>query len=106
MGVWEYDIVSQDLVWDDRMNEIYGLPADGGQRYYTHWRDRLHSDDLDRASEDFRIAVEVTGHYHSDYRIVTPDGESVLVDSGNPGGRDAPRIHRVATEVAGLKRID
>lgn len=38
--------------------------------------------------------------------IVTPAGESVLVDTGNPGVRDAGRIHKVATELAGLKRID
>lgn len=40
--------------------------------------------------------------------VVTPSGESLLVDSGYPGyeDRDAKRIHRVATEVAGLKRID
>ncbi len=38
--------------------------------------------------------------------IVTPAGESVLIDSGNPGGRDARRIHQVATQTAGLKRID
>src|SRR4051812_17875875 len=38
--------------------------------------------------------------------IVTPAGESVLIDSGNPGGRDAGRIHKTATEVAGLSRID
>ena len=75
VGVWEYDIVTGDLVWDDRMNEIYGLPADRGPRQYRHWRDRLHPDDLERAREDFRIAVEVTGQYNSDYRIVTPAGE-------------------------------
>jgi hypothetical protein len=38
--------------------------------------------------------------------IVTPAGESVLIDTGNPGGRDAPRIHKVATEQAKLTRID
>lgn len=38
--------------------------------------------------------------------IVTPEGESILVDTGNPGGRDAGRIHKVATETAGLKRLD
>ncbi len=38
--------------------------------------------------------------------IVTPAGESVLVDAGNPGGRDAGRIHKVASEVAHLARID
>jgi beta-lactamase superfamily II metal-dependent hydrolase len=38
--------------------------------------------------------------------LVTPEGESVLVDTGNPGGRDAKRIHKLVTEVAGLKQID
>lgn len=38
--------------------------------------------------------------------IVTPARESILVDAGNPGGRDAARIHKVATRVAGLSQID
>ena len=38
--------------------------------------------------------------------LVTPGGESVLFDTGNPGERDAGRIHKVATEVAGLEQID
>lgn len=38
--------------------------------------------------------------------IVTPAGESVLIDSGNPGGRDSGRIHHVAAEVARVKKID
>lgn len=38
--------------------------------------------------------------------IVTPAGESVLIDSGNPGRRDADRIVRVLTETAGLRRVD
>lgn len=38
--------------------------------------------------------------------IVTPSGESLLIDSGFPGERDAGRIARVAIEVAGLKQID
>ena len=38
--------------------------------------------------------------------IVTPAGQSILIDSGNPGTRDAGRIHEVATKIAGLKKID
>ena len=38
--------------------------------------------------------------------IVTPNQESVLIDSGNPGGRDSERIHDVATHAAGLHQID
>jgi competence protein ComEC len=38
--------------------------------------------------------------------IVMPNNESMLIDTGNPGERDAGRIFRVASEVAGLKKID
>lgn len=38
--------------------------------------------------------------------LVTPWNESVLIDCGNPGARDAERIHKTATEQAGLKAID
>jgi competence protein ComEC len=37
--------------------------------------------------------------------LVRPAGESVLIDCGNPGARDADRIHRTARQ-AGLKAID
>jgi competence protein ComEC len=40
--------------------------------------------------------------------IVSPSGESLLVDTGHPGNgdRDAKRIHLAATQLAGLKRLD
>ena len=38
--------------------------------------------------------------------IITPAGESILIDSGSPGGRDSARIHDTAVNVAGVKKID
>ena len=38
--------------------------------------------------------------------IVTPEDESILIDTGNPGVRDPDRIHDVITRVAGLKQLD
>jgi beta-lactamase superfamily II metal-dependent hydrolase len=38
--------------------------------------------------------------------IVTPAGESILIDTGNPGGRDPQRIAHIAKDIAGLTRID
>lgn len=38
--------------------------------------------------------------------IVTPRGESLLVDTGYPGHRDADRIVRVATREAHLRQLD
>ena len=38
--------------------------------------------------------------------IVTPAGESVLVDTGMDNDRDPPRIAKTAKEIAGLEQID
>jgi beta-lactamase superfamily II metal-dependent hydrolase len=38
--------------------------------------------------------------------IVTPQGESVLIDTGNPGPRDPGRIAETATKVANLREIN
>src|SRR5207248_1867556 len=61
-----------------------------------------HADPTDKALGIYWIDSEGGGST----LIVTPVGESVLIDSGNPGGRDSRRIYHVAAELAGLKRID
>ena len=38
--------------------------------------------------------------------IVTPAGESILIDTGNPGIRDSNRIIKVCSEQAKIKQID
>src|SRR6218665_752337 len=38
--------------------------------------------------------------------LVSPGGESLLIDAGNPGPRDADRIAKVALREAKLKKID
>jgi len=38
--------------------------------------------------------------------LVSPAGESVLIDTGLPGERDPGRINKLARDIAGLKRID
>jgi diguanylate cyclase (GGDEF)-like protein len=74
VGVFELDLDSGQLLWDDRVNALYGLPQDGGKRSYEQWRDALHPDDRRRAEEEYRLACEVTGRYRSEYRIITPAG--------------------------------
>ncbi|SHF33392.1 bifunctional diguanylate cyclase/phosphodiesterase [Devosia limi] len=73
VGVWEMDIVSRELVWDDRMNELYGLPSDGGERGYLDWTTALHPEDLAKAEEDFARGLR-TGRYYSEFRAVQKDG--------------------------------
>ncbi|MGV8855129.1 MAG: bifunctional diguanylate cyclase/phosphodiesterase [Devosia sp.] len=94
IGVWEMDVVTKDLVWDDRMNQLYGLATDGGHRAYPDWRKALHPDDLAQAEQDFADGM-ATGRYKSNFRSVHPDASvrhlrSIGAVYSDPGGN--PRI--------------
>ncbi|KAA3452436.1 bifunctional diguanylate cyclase/phosphodiesterase [Mesorhizobium sp. SARCC-RB16n] len=74
IGVWEHNLETNSLAWDNRVNEIYGKEP-GGPRGYPDWAGAIHPADLPRALADFDEAVARRGTYSSEYRIVRPDGE-------------------------------
>ena len=74
-GVWEHDLAANTLVWDERVNEIYGKRADGKPRGYKDWAEAIHPLDLPQALKDFDKAVATKGPYFSQYRIILPTGE-------------------------------
>ncbi|WP_020591422.1 hybrid sensor histidine kinase/response regulator [Kiloniella laminariae] len=95
IGVWEYDIVTQKLTWDDGMFTLYGITEQDFQGVYADWADRLHPDDLEQASSDITRAVETNEPFYSRFRVVQPDGTTrwingrakVFADSQGRGSR-------------------
>lgn len=79
VGVWDFNIDTQELVWDDRMNELYNYPPDGGPREYRHWRQRLADEDAPRAIADFEQAISTQGRYESQYRLELGDGRTRVI---------------------------
>ena len=91
VGVWDFNIDTDVLVWDDRMDELYGYPPAGRRHTYADWRDRLHPDDLERAEAEFREAVEVT----RPLRLRLPAGAARRRGAPHPGDRRGlPRDRR------------
>lgn len=74
VGVWELDLASGQENWDDRTNELYGLPTDSGPRNHDHWKAAVHPDDQTRVEADFRRMIR-TGRYEADYRVLLPSGQ-------------------------------
>ncbi|MQW87582.1 EAL domain-containing protein [Sinorhizobium saheli] len=74
IGIWELDIDSGRLLWDDRMKELYGI-GKSVRGIYEDWRDTLHPDDLDRAEAEFAEALATGGAYNTEFRIRLPDGD-------------------------------
>ncbi|QYO78915.1 EAL domain-containing protein [Devosia salina] len=89
VGVWELDLSTDAETWDDRNNEIYGMPTDGGPRTHEHWRAAIHPEDRERAESTFRTMIP-SGYYETEYRVLLPDGtlryvRSVGALSSEPG---------------------
>src|SRR5690606_29056891 len=57
VGVWEMDMASGRETWDDRTNELYGLPPDNTPRSHRDWQSVVHPEDQERAEADFRRMI-------------------------------------------------
>lgn len=74
LGVWDWDIVSGQMLWDDRMMEIYGYSKQAFPGGLEAWEGRLHPDDRESAARDSQAALLGEREYHSEFRILLPDG--------------------------------
>jgi diguanylate cyclase (GGDEF)-like protein/PAS domain S-box-containing protein len=74
IGVWELNTETNELFWDDRVNQLYGYPADGGRRSYADWERSIHPDDLDRVLKETEHVTESEEAFQTQYRLLLPDG--------------------------------
>lgn len=79
VGVWQHNVDTGELVWDDRMNELYGYPADGGPRSFRQWAERMDAVDEGRAVEEYKSAIRSRGRYQSQFRLDLGDGRKRVV---------------------------
>lgn len=81
MGVWEWDVRANRLIWSQSLRNIYGLrPGEGP----SHMEDRLqylHRDDRDRVEQTLRKTIQnCENPWQIEYRIVQPDGSTVWLE--------------------------
>jgi PAS domain S-box-containing protein len=67
IGVWEWDFSSNELVWDDRMFEIYGFEP--GPIQYDEWRAALHPEDVVNAEPKLDQAKTGDDEFNTTFRI-------------------------------------
>jgi PAS domain S-box-containing protein len=71
VGVWEYDIATDRLDWDDLMYELHGVDPVGAEDGFQRWRKCVHPDDVQAAEAEFRQALEVDGKpFDTEFRII------------------------------------
>jgi PAS domain S-box-containing protein len=74
-GVWEMDLTTHRMIWDDRMLEIYGIERCTFTGDQHEWHERVLPEDV--GQDDQAIADAIAGKtpiYESHFRIRRPDG--------------------------------
>lgn len=74
-GVWDYNLVTGEMIYDERAKQIYGLPPDQPVTFEII-RDATHADDLPYTHAQLRRAIDpkVRDRNSYEYRVVRPDG--------------------------------
>ena len=101
IGIWEWNVLTNELVWDSRMYELYGVSVAEFSGAYDAWQRGLHPED--RAASEAALAAALHGEqgFHFEFRIVRPDGEVRDVEAH---GQVRRASDGTATHVIGLNR--
>ncbi len=70
IGIWEFDMCTQKLYWDDEMFNVYGTDKKVFKQELSDWSDNVHPDDIDEINEIFGQAISNKSVFDADFRII------------------------------------
>ncbi|TIC81694.1 SpoIIE family protein phosphatase [Nocardioides sp. GY 10127] len=74
IGAFDWDLVTGDLHWDDRLLELFGLTRAEFGATINAFNDALHPDDLPRVTAALDHAIATCGEYVAEYRVLLRNG--------------------------------
>lgn len=103
LGIWSWDVRSNEMIFNDRMFEIYEVSPKLREfkLSYEFWRSRVHPDDLEEAEERLQGAIAGTHTYSPIFRIINPSGGIRYIQAAAGVERDR---HGHALLVTGINR--
>lgn len=73
-GVWEYDVIDGELVWDNRMYEIYGVDPNDFSHAYDAWSSALSIEGKAEAEDALQQAIRGEKDFSTVFAIDLPSG--------------------------------
>jgi len=93
IGIWDWDLVNNVLIWDDTMYDLYGISKDDFSGANKAWSNGLHPDDVTQSDADVQAALSGQKNFETEFRVVWPDNSIHHIkgiadvyrdDNGNP----------------------
>jgi len=110
IGSWDWDILSGDLVWSERIEPMFGYARGEFGRTYEAFLDCVYPDDREYVQVSVAAAVEEDKAYDIEHRIVWPDGTIRWVSETGDVIRDengrAVRMLGIVQDITVRKRFE
>ncbi len=89
VGIWEWKITTNELVWDAHMYQLFGVDPNQNKLNYSHWSARVHPEDLAPSEKKLFHAKEGGPDFNDQFRIRLPDGTIRYIRAASKLQRDA-----------------
>lgn len=89
IGIWDLDLQTGTMVWDDRMYELFGITRAAFATPNAAWASLLPTEDRDRNEADIWKALAGEQDYDSEFRVLRPDGQIRTLKTHGTVIRDA-----------------
>ncbi len=74
VGIWDYDVVANQLIWDEQMFRLYGLTRAQFSGAYEAWAAGVHPEDRPRGDAEIQLALRGEKEFNTEFRVRWPDG--------------------------------
>ncbi|MEI6388222.1 MAG: PAS domain-containing protein, partial [Spirochaetota bacterium] len=74
VGIWDYDIINNQLIWDEQMFRLYGTTSGQFSGTLDAWQNGMHPEDRERTEEEHRAALRGDHDFDTEFRVLWPDG--------------------------------
>ena len=75
IGIWEYNIKENELLWDSNMYSLYGIKESDFKGVYEAWESCVLPEDLERSSNEVKDAIEGKKNFNTTFRVKWPNGD-------------------------------
>ena len=82
IGIWDWDVVNDHLIWDETMYQIFGVAENEFKGAFEAWSSTVHPEDIDKAKEEVQNALNGQTKFDTEFRVVWPD-KSIRYVTGN-----------------------
>ncbi len=108
VGIWDWDIANNEIIWNDEMYRLYGIDSIATTITYDIWENSLHPEDRERVDNEVQAALRGEREFDMEFRLLWPDETVHHIQANAVVLRDAAGnpIRMIGTNLDLTKRIN